>query len=307
MTIDLLMPIVVAIYLYPGFVLYLLFHSIVDIKPRKRNLFILMYFNIFVLSTLYWLLLAIIVLRVNLSAPSIITIVSLGLPTLLLLLKMYRFISAIFKKLRKNLKERKLGTVKEKIKKICGSKRLYCFLKNNLLVSIQVLLLSGIFFLSSYHFELIDPTLPAGHDRNTHLAIILWFLEENSMMVRYPGTLFLNYRPVGFHMLLAIIFKIILFLFGLTYSSVSHVYLTNMSTISSLFCAMVHFFISFYPIAVFSVVYELSNESESLALLSSLAAISYIGYIVALEPLHHLLGLYVVGFFIIMVKKLQRR
>lgn len=157
-----------------------------------------------------------------------------------------------------------------------------------------------IYFHLAYYAENIFGILPAGYDRNKHLALTMWFLETNSVMAYYPGTRYLIFYPVGVHMILAIVIRIAFYIaevFG--YKSLSNGFLANWEYVSLLFCFLICFILAFYPLAVYTIskgIAGIARKYEEIGVITAVLSLLFVGDVAISEPFHNIVGNYLVGF-----------
>ena len=143
-----------------------------------------------------------------------------------------------------------------------------------------------IFFIVAVYFESIHQPLPAGFDRNKHLAYVIWFAQNRNLMRHYMGTTYNNFYPVGMHMVLAILIAIVVSLVPVVNKFVA---------MSEIFVLMSALIVAMYPLALFLLV-DSALRNKSFSKYVVVSAFPLLGYIVVLEPIHMLLGNILVPF-----------
>jgi len=305
--------IAITVYMLPGISFFILLRSIYasSIGILRSRDPIVIFFSAFILSTVYWLIASAFIMRLNLNSNILVTIISLGTPIVITSL-------SLIHKLIHKLKERKERsvTIKHSLQRLIikvrkpqiNPKQLIRFTSRiegeliKALIFIVVLLISLSFFYWAYYAESLYEVLPAGYDRNSHLARVFWFLEKNSIMVYSFGTKYLNFYPVGMHMILATIIRISFYIANvLNIQQITTDFLANWETVSILFCEIICFFLALYPIAIYTISKELGGKREGIGLASAIASLALIGNVAVLEPFHNLIGNYLVGFIAVVL------
>jgi len=262
-----------ALLFYPGIV-------ILQILRRKSlingysDMMVNLYLS-FALGVLYWVFMSLILFSFNVLRTSLVIgiIIALGLPIGLFL---------IDSMLNKNLTTRSQNS--SDIVDNEGFPRD----KNN---SMAVLALSVmiIFFLVAMIFEALDCPLPAGFDRNKHLAYVVWFIWNRTIMENYVGTAYNNFYPVGMHMFLAILFIIVMALTMGSNVLQAPISPENFVVISEAFVFMGSLIIAMYPLALHTLLC-LVTRNHDLNKYTLLSSLMILGYVVVVEPIHMLLG-----------------
>ena len=308
----------IIVYVFPGVVLLIILREIYrdSIKLFTSRDPIVIFFNSFSLSTIYWLVCSQIVMRGRIDSEALILLISLGIPLILLIviliLNLIRIIQHRWRKLSKsdaqhiNIRKRLLNKIRSLT--LTKLRRYSLQYIKRVIIFVVAIYIALSFFYWTYYAESIHEVLPAGHDRNAHLARIIWFLETNRILINMFGTNYLNFYPVSMHMVLATIIRITLYIaniFGIQHTS-TEAFLANWKMISMLFSELICFFMALYPIAIYTVSKELTND-ENLAAVSMIVSLLFLSNVAILEPFHNIIGNYLVGLFTIIMLECVRR
>jgi len=285
--VGVLILLLISLVLFIGFIVLLLYPGFIfDYALRKGNIvnnlggsLVRLYLS-FSFGTLYWVFLSVIVFSSNLARNYFIIslILSLVGPFLFLL--------------GKNLYAR----LSSQSSLINLDPKIVLDRNDSKNLAKLTMLIATVFFLVAIIVEAFCWPLPAGFDRNKHLAYVIWFIQKKMLMERYMGTTYNNFYPVGMHMFFALILAILLAI--LNFLAITNNIFTvpeGFGIISEVFVCISAFIIFMYPVALYFLTCLISKD-KAVTKYTMLASLILLGFIVLIEPIHMLLGNLLVPF-----------